>query len=192
MMRRRLLQKQQGVLPSAYRAVQYIQAIQNTHFDSGYVPTIAPRIETRIQVMTTTDADLFGFVNNTFPSFIVDCANQGSQWYNRWGLTTSSGFTGWVDIPTDCVFGKTTTINGIVKHTFADTDWSSNTQSINIGRGRNATSNVRIYSCKLYDDTTLVRDFIPCIRIADNKPGMYDIVGSTFYVNQGVGEFVTP
>jgi len=48
----------------------------------------------------------------------------------------------------------------------------------------------RIYSLKLYDNGTLVRYFIPCLRNSDNKPGMYDMVNSKFYTNQGNGEFV--
>lgn len=31
--------------------------------------------------------------------------------------------------------------------------------------------------------------FIPCYRISDRKPGMYDIVNDVFYTNAGAGEF---
>ena len=46
----------------------------------------------------------------------------------------------------------------------------------------------RIYSCKLYDaDKVWLRYFIPCVRISDGKPGMYDRVNDAFYVNEGSG-----
>lgn len=32
-------------------------------------------------------------------------------------------------------------------------------------------------------------DLIPCYRISDRKPGMYDIVNNVFYTNAGTGEF---
>lgn len=32
-------------------------------------------------------------------------------------------------------------------------------------------------------------EFIPCYRKADNKPGMYDVINDTFYTNAGTGEF---
>lgn len=38
----------------------------------------------------------------------------------------------------------------------------------------------RIYSCKVYDDGTLVRDFVPCTN-PSNVAGMYDLVNNTFY-----------
>jgi len=37
-----------------------------------------------------------------------------------------------------------------------------------------------------------IGDYIPCIRIPDGKPGMYDTVTKSFFVNQGTGEFVVP
>ena len=37
----------------------------------------------------------------------------------------------------------------------------------------------------------LVRVLKPCVRIADNKPGMYDFISRTFFTNQGTGEFLT-
>lgn len=47
-----------------------------------------------------------------------------------------------------------------------------------------------IYFCKLWDNNTLVRNFIPCIRKSDNKAGMYDLVTATFFTNAGTGEFL--
>ena len=49
----------------------------------------------------------------------------------------------------------------------------------------------RIYYLRLYDHTgRKVRDFVPCYRKEDGKPGMYDLVGRTFYTNLGTGEFI--
>lgn len=50
----------------------------------------------------------------------------------------------------------------------------------------------RIYSCKLYDSNHMwLRYFVPCVRTADGKPGMFDRVAGTFYTNSGTGEFTT-
>lgn len=48
--------------------------------------------------------------------------------------------------------------------------------------------NAKIYSCKIYDNDVLVRDFIPCL---DNNgtPCMYDMVSKQTFYNQGTGEF---
>ena len=47
----------------------------------------------------------------------------------------------------------------------------------------------KLYSCKMYYNNVLVRNFIPCYRNSDNEVGLYDLVNNVFYANQGTGEF---
>lgn len=47
------------------------------------------------------------------------------------------------------------------------------------------------YYSKIYSDGKLIQHLVPALRVADNKPGMYDLVGKTFFVNSGRGEFTT-
>ena len=49
-----------------------------------------------------------------------------------------------------------------------------------------------VYGLKIWDSSRLIRDFVPCIRNSDSKPGLYDKVNHNFYTNNGTGEFVTP
>ena len=53
-------------------------------------------------------------------------------------------------------------------------------------------SNANLYDLKVSNDVGLIGHFIPCIRISDNEPGMYDTVSGTFYTNAGTGSFVIP
>ena len=55
--------------------------------------------------------------------------------------------------------------------------------------GVNFFSSSRIYSCQLYSDDLLVRDFVPALRKSDQCVGMYDLVTKTFFENSGIGEF---
>ena len=48
----------------------------------------------------------------------------------------------------------------------------------------------KIYASKIWDGETLVRDFVPVLRLSDNKPGMFDRVNRVFYTNAGTGEFL--
>ena len=50
-------------------------------------------------------------------------------------------------------------------------------------------SRTRMYSCRIYDNGTLVRDFIPC-QNAEGTVGLYDMVGKEFYGNAGTGTFI--
>lgn len=46
----------------------------------------------------------------------------------------------------------------------------------------------KLYSCAIYDNGTLVRDFVPCKNASDTV-GLYDTVGRQFYANAGTGAF---
>ena len=48
---------------------------------------------------------------------------------------------------------------------------------------------LRLYSCKIWDNDTLVRDYIPVLDF-DMQPCMYDKVSGQFFYNQGTGEFL--
>lgn len=47
----------------------------------------------------------------------------------------------------------------------------------------------KLYSMKMYNNGTLIRDFIPCYCNADSVIGLYDLVNGVFYTNQGTGTF---
>ena len=49
-------------------------------------------------------------------------------------------------------------------------------------------ASVKLYSCKIYDNDVLVRDFIPCINDSGNI-GLYDAKYGKFYGNAGTGAF---
>lgn len=47
------------------------------------------------------------------------------------------------------------------------------------------------YGIKVYDENVHIRlDLTPVLRVADNKPGLYDTVNNVFFINQGTGEFL--
>jgi hypothetical protein len=48
----------------------------------------------------------------------------------------------------------------------------------------------RIYGCKIWKKTEMVRDFIPARRTSDGAVGLYDKVTNTFYANSGSGAFI--
>ena len=48
--------------------------------------------------------------------------------------------------------------------------------------------NAKLYSCDIYDNDVLVRDFVPC-KNPSGVIGLYDVVNGVFYQNAGTGEF---
>lgn len=49
---------------------------------------------------------------------------------------------------------------------------------------------IRLYYCKIWDNGTLIRDFVPAVE--NGHAGLYDRVNEQFYGNSGTGEFETP
>ncbi len=47
-----------------------------------------------------------------------------------------------------------------------------------------------LYSCKIYDNDTLIRDYVPC-KNPSNEVGLYDLVTKEFYGNAGTGVFIS-
>ena len=48
----------------------------------------------------------------------------------------------------------------------------------------------KIYSLQVYDNDTLVRDFVPVYRVSDKVAGLYDKLNDKFYTNSGTGTFI--
>ena len=48
---------------------------------------------------------------------------------------------------------------------------------------------MRLYSCKMYNDWVIVREFIPCYRKSDSVIWLYDRIWKQFYTNQGSWTF---
>ena len=72
-----------------------------------------------------------------------------------------------------------------------------------IGTPSTFSNGVRVYQMKIYNNTTLVRYFVPCysnIVVTDvngkqcpkGTAGLYDLVEGKFYSNQGTGTFGIP
>jgi hypothetical protein len=79
----------------------------------------------------------------------------------------------------------TNTIN--VRQQLATTSWKL--------FSNNATTSFsyqKHYGTKITLNSILVRNYIPCYRKSDNKPGLYDLVNGVFYTNAGTGEFKYP
>lgn len=59
----------------------------------------------------------------------------------------------------------------------------------NQGTTNRRPDNSKIYFVRIWDNDILTYHFIPVVRNADDKPGMYDLVNDVFYTNAGTGEF---
>lgn len=194
MMRRRamLLKADSGRLPSEYYEVEYLESTGTQYIITGLPYLRNDIVNIDIMPMSTdTDKCVFGAYDNgnnkcemSFFSgrFRFDLAFYGSSYVvgTKYKIT-KDGSTWYVDNTQESGTGK----NENTSHNL-----------YLFGRYYNGNANklskIRIYSYTLIRNNVDLINLVPCIRISDNKPGMYDLIGNTFYTNQGTGEFLTP
>lgn len=185
-------------LPSGYTEVEYIENVSPNmaYIDTNFQPNQDTRILTDIQIVTSTD------YGKLFSS---------GQWdgLNAIQLQYEVGVAGTLLIDWGTATGHyNTNINGDYnRHTY---DWDKNnfyldgtliasttygnfqcTCNLLIFRASSTSCAptmhseevefAKLFSFKIYDDGTLVRDLVPCKRDNDSMVGMYDLVNDVFY-----------
>lgn len=181
--------KPTGRLPEGYTEVEYIQSSGTQFIDTGIIPNNATRVEMdfTLTIAGTGNRCLFG-VGGQF-SF---------RWYGETSVFRTNGRNN-VDFPTG--------ISGTVRHSVEKTATETTLDGVHTvsttpgtitlslyllaqhtASGTINYSSANLYHCKIHDDNTLVRDFVPC-KNAAGVAGLYDLVSSQFYGNAGTGSF---
>jgi hypothetical protein len=51
-------------------------------------------------------------------------------------------------------------------------------------------SKMKLYTFKIHEGNTYIRNFLPARQISDGAIGLYDIINNQFYTNAGSGDFM--
>ena len=62
--------------------------------------------------------------------------------------------------------------------------------ALNRGTVAYPTAGMKLYSCQIYDNGTLIRDYIPA-KLSDGTVGLYDKLNGLLYINAGTGTFIS-
>ena len=170
-----------------YQPVEYVQSNGNQYIDSGFTPTSESRILYICDRLESSSTDHYfgvrtGSANKNGFSFYI----YNSGWRSGYGAQVGTG----MNTPSGrYVIDKNkniTTVNGnfltmtseIESFTCDGTAYifAMNNTGMNPGYGKQ-----RLYSCKMWDDGILVRDFVPCRKTDTGTVGLYDLVNSKFY-----------
>lgn len=192
-------------LPVEYQEVEYIESTGTQYIDTGFIPNQDTRtviVCSATQYLGRNTA-LFGS-RNTFQSknySIVFGSGDGTPYNN----VLYSGYDiGNVSKPSNALSSNTiytidknknkTYVNNSQMYSQVYNNFTSPYTMFLFAVHQSSSDlfvgYLRIYSCKIYDNGTLVRNFIPCYRKSDNVAGLYDKVTNTFYINSGTGEFI--
>lgn len=187
--------KRSGSLPSEYKKLQYIKSSGSQYINTNFVPN------------SNTKVIMYASVNS-HPSngayFGARATNSGSDPYSYSVLiltagTARSDFYGdsksLGNLPTGEQKllknkNETSLSNESVVHPMVEkeSNYPLYLFCINTGGTASVFGYISVYSCKIYDNNIIIRDYIPCIN-ASGKAGLFDLVESKFYENKGTGEF---
>lgn len=188
-------------LPSGYTKLAYIQSSGTQRLDTDFKPTGNTRIVFDFQMVnqSTTQQALFGSRPGTTGRFTVFTGTSTDALQAEYNTQSSLNKSG------DTIAGLNTnnrntielsnslTVNGVVVNTIDVVEFTS-TYNLWLFANNNAgttqlSSAMKLYACQIYDNGTLVRDFIPCVN-ESGAVGLYDVITRAFYGNAGTGVFI--
>lgn len=185
-------------LPDEYQEVEYIESSGKQYINTLIYSKSELSIDLTIQLNNLTkDQKFFGSYGN---GGICLGTYQG-KWRigaGMWGTANAGGVTNTettYEKTNIIIYGNTWIINGVTEHSANSISQNNQAPIIIFGINYNGSvlqkDSIKVYNLKIYDSDVLVREFIPCYRKSDEKPGLYDTVSNEFYINQGTGDDFT-
>ena len=177
-------------LPSGYVLQEYISSNGMQYIDTGLYAKSTTKVVIDCEITYSSSwTMIFGsYDTGKYFSWWTD----GATIYAYYGSAykTAVGPTGRITLTAD----KTKWTAGNKAFTFSSSSFTASSKMLifrvnNGGSYDNAT--MKLYSCQIYDNGKLVRDFVPC-KDSSGVAGLYDVVNSKFYKNAGTGNFGTP
>ncbi len=192
-----------GIDTNKYNYVNYIESPQRnySYINTGIAPTSKMKFVGKMYCQrptTGTDNYLFGS-GSSYSNFTGLMIPMQDSMYIGLGDRTSYVVRSveqqdYYDIDFDFEYGTNyAKLNSNIANynvTFDSITLNTDDFRIFCNAGGNGVWLSRVYRFKMYDNGVLVRNYIPCLRTADNKPGLYDLVSNEFFINAHTsGEF---
>ena len=183
---------------SEYQQVEYIESTGTQYIDTGVEISklkLQNGIKTKLEASFVSQSSSQAMFKDTTSYYFIGVKSNG---YFYSGLDVNYPATDLLNDGEKHIFeldslNKTFKIDETIKTTYNVTSYNENSSGnihlFNVSNG-NFPCKAKIYNCKIYDNGTLVRNFIPCYRKSDNAIGLYDTVERCFYTNQGSGIFL--
>ena len=190
-------------LPDEYKQVEYIESSGTQYIDTGFVPNQNTRTVIDFMPTSTSSPFIFGSrlgYNNAYDLYTFSNKFRDDYANTNYGNESSQPFP--KSANKRYLFDKNKNHSIMYEENVQFYDHTFTEKTINLSfnmflfglndNGSIRSSNIammKLYSCKIYDNGILVRDFVPCYRIDDDEVGLYDTVNDIFYTNQGTGVF---
>lgn len=178
--------------------VEYLQSSRTQYIDTEFKPNQNTRVVAEFQFTSVVSNDwqtIFGCrdasASNPYAIFMDPSGKFRSDYINTPFFPTSLNATQKYEVDKNknvCTIGSETVTN--TTGTFQQTN-NMYIFACNSGGGSAHFSNMRLYSCQIYDNDALVRDYAPALD-PDGVACLYDKVSEEYVYNAGTGTFITP
>ena len=183
-------------LPSGYKRLEYIQSTGTQYIDTGFKPNQNSRVVADFQLTASgVWQSVFGawkYTSDYVDSFVF-LATSSNFFRTDFGADRVSFSSSLSTLNRHIVDHNKTSVtldSTTVSHrsqTFSSS-YNLNIFAGNTGGTASEFAKMKLYSCKIYDNGTLIRDYIPCQTTA-GEIGLWDDVNGVFYGNAGTGTF---
>ena len=184
-------------LPDGFTQLDYIQSSGTQYIDTGFNPSNTTRVIADFQCLSgaTNDPTVFGawsgWTTNAFLFLSLADLTSGHGFFEAQMASYTKDMTARHTVDAN---GTNWTMDGESLLSFTEATYSCSYPLYlfaynDAGNAGNLNAPIRIYSCSIYDNGTLVRDFVPMLRDSDSVAGLYDTVNGVFYTNAGTGVF---
>lgn len=196
---------QQETLPKEYRRVEYLESTGTQCIDTGVADIYGVIFEGRV-AFTQKQANVNGAQTGNPPYYRnIPFGTFNNAWYiGSYNFVSSSSYNlnQIYNIYGDTRLGtQILKVDGNIILTSSNNNELTSLSLWLFGlKNYSIRAKERIYQAKYrIHDEQLIRNYIPCVRKSDGKPGLYDLcksicplTGTPFYINAGTGEFVIP
>lgn len=184
-------------VPIGYEKLEYIQSTGTQYIDTGFKADYNTRFTADFMLNSTSVAYVFASRGDSSESYknAVGILWNGKNFRSDYGSISGAKITGpTTGVRYDVDKNKATCRIGTETVTNSSSSFSGTLNvylfGCNEGGSLSYPASMRLWSFAIYDNSELVRDFVPAKRSSDGAVGLYDTVAGTFFGNAGTGTFV--
>lgn len=179
-------------LPGNYTQVRHIESSGTQYINTGFKPNNNTRVVMDAQMITLAQPNFFFGARTSSNTVNYSVLLTGSKYRSDYGESkVSSSTAGGTDRVSIDKNKNVCTVNGETITNDSSTFSSSYNLYLfasNDGGTADYFGSMKLYGCQIYNNGTLVRDFIPC-KNARGVVGLYDVVNDVFYTDAAGGTF---
>ena len=176
-------------LPVGYKLLEYIESSGTQYINTGFRPNQNTRVTMELSTSNSGSYTIFGtdagWTSNGF-AIGVGFGHYGSNTTSFSGLNDGAKHS--IDFNKNSIY-----IDNALKSTFSSATFQMDTDMVGFANNRSGAiqelTTMKLYSFKIYDNSTIVRDFIPC-KNSGGEVGLWDDINRKFYSNAGSGNFI--